>query len=163
MTRKRISAAWSRGKKLLRAVAFAAAAAALVAGLTVASVGGASAAPHAAAAAAQAPAPCTAGTTVQTKAGPVCGLTANSITSYLDIPFAAPPVGNLRWEPPQPHAPWTTALQATTAAPECPSPGFPPGSPPAAGTSEDCLYLKVEVPAGAKPGEIGRASCRERV
>ena len=54
---------------------------------------------------------------------------------------------------PQPHTPWTTVLQATTAAPECPSPGFPPGSPPAAGTSEDCLYLKVEVPAGTKPGE----------
>ncbi len=96
---------------------------------------------------------CAASTTVQTKDGPVCGLTANSITSYLDIPFAAPPVGKLRWQPPQPHAPWTTTLQATTAAPECPSPGFPPGSPPAAGTSEDCLYLKVEVPAGTKPGE----------
>jgi para-nitrobenzyl esterase len=153
MTRKIISAASSRGKKLLRAVAFVAAAAALVAGLTVASVGGASAAPHAAAVAAQAPASCAASTTVQTKDGPVCGLTANSITSYLDIPFAAPPVGNLRWQPPQPHAPWTTTLQATKAAPECPSPGFPPGSPPAAGTSEDCLYLKVEVPAGTRPGE----------
>ena len=153
MTRKIISAASSRGKKPLRAVAFAAAAAALVAGLTVATVGGASAAPHAVAVAAQAPTSCAAGTTVQTKDGPVCGLTANSITSYLDIPFAAPPVGNLRWQPPQPHAPWTTTLQATTAAPECPSPGFPPGSPPAAGTSEDCLYLKVEVPAGTKPGE----------
>ena len=153
MTWKRISAASSRGKKLLRVAGFVAAPAALVAGLTVASVGGASAAPHAAAVAAQAPASCTAGTTVQTKDGPVCGLTASSITSYLDIPYAAPPVGALRWQPPQPHAPWTTVLQATTSAPECPSPGFPPGSPPAAGTSEDCLYLKVEVPAGAKPGE----------
>jgi para-nitrobenzyl esterase len=153
MTWKRISAASSPGKKLLRAVVFVAAAVALVAGLTVASVGGASAAPHAAAVAAQAPTSCTAGTTVQTKDGPVCGHTASSITSYLDIPFAAPPVGDLRWQPPQPHATWTTVLQATTAAPECPSPGFPPGSPPAAGTSEDCLYLKVEIPAGTKPGE----------
>jgi para-nitrobenzyl esterase len=153
MTRKIISAASSRGKKLIRAVALAAAAAGLGAGLTVASAGGAPAAPRAVTAAAQAPASCAAGTTVQTKDGPVCGLTANSITSYLDIPFAAPPVGQLRWQPPQPHAPWTSTLQATTAAPECPSPGFPPGSPPAAGTSEDCLYLKVEVPAGTKPGE----------
>ncbi|HUN34095.1 MAG TPA: carboxylesterase family protein [Trebonia sp.] len=117
---------------------------ALVAGLTVAGVG---------ASAAQAPPSCTAGTTVQVKDGPVCGLTADGITSYLDIPYAAPPVGALRWQSPQPHAPWTTVLSATTAAPECPSPGFPPGSPPAAGTSEDCLYLKIEAPAGAKPGD----------
>jgi para-nitrobenzyl esterase len=128
-------------------VAFIAAAAALVTGLTVAAVGGTSATAHAASPS------CTAATTVQTKDGPVCGLTADSITSYLDIPYAAPPVGDLRWKSPQPHAPWTTVLQATTAAPECPSPGFPPGSPPAAGTSENCLYLKVEVPAGAKPGD----------
>jgi para-nitrobenzyl esterase len=153
MTWKRISAASLRRNKPLRAVTFAAAAAALAAGLTVAGVGGASAVPRAEAVSAQAPPSCTSGTTVQTKDGPVCGLTASSITSYLDIPYAAPPVGDLRWQPPQPHAPWTTVLPATTAAPECPSPGFPPGSPPATGTSEDCLYLKVEVPAGAKPGD----------
>lgn len=151
MAWKRISAVSPRGNKRLRVATFAVAA--LVAGLTVASVGGASAAPHSAAVASQAPPACTAGTTVQTEDGPVCGLTANSITSYLDIPYAAPPVGDLRWEPPQQHAPWTTVLPATTSAPECPSPGFPPGSPPAAGTNEDCLYLKVEVPAGAKPGD----------
>jgi len=132
-------------------VTFAAAAAALVAGLTVAAAGGASAAPAAVAApaaagAAQAPTPCTAGTTVQTKDGPVCGLTANSITSYLDIPYAAPPVGKLRWEPPQPHSPWTTTFQATKAAAECPG-VF------GTGTSENCLNLKIEVPAGAKPGD----------
>ena len=148
MTWKRISpSSQLRTKRPLRALAFIAAAAALVAGLTVAAVGGASATAHAASPS------CTAATTVQTKDGPVCGLTADNITSYLDIPYAAPPVGDLRWKSPQPHAPWTTVLQATTAAPECPSPGFPPGSPPAAGTSENCLYLKVEVPAGVKPGE----------
>jgi para-nitrobenzyl esterase len=147
MTWKRISPTSPPGKKRpLRTAAFIAAAAALVAGLTVAAVGGASGASAASPS-------CTAGTTVQTKDGPVCGLTADNITSYLDIPYAAPPVGDLRWKPPQPHAPWTTVLQATAAAPECPSPGFPPGSPPAAGTSEDCLYLKVEVPVGTKPGE----------
>jgi para-nitrobenzyl esterase len=148
MTWKRISPALPPGsKRPLRTVAFIAAAAALVAGLTVAVVGGTSATAHAASPS------CTAATTVQTNDGPVCGLTADNITSYLDIPFAAPPVGDLRWKSPQPHAPWTTVLQATTAAPECPSPGFPPGSPPAAGTSENCLDLKVEVPAGAKPGD----------
>ena len=148
MTWKRISPTLPPGsKRPLRTVAFIAAAAALVAGLTVAVVGGTSATAHAASPS------CTAATTVQTNDGPVCGLTADNITSYLDIPFAAPPVGDLRWKSPQPHAPWTTVLQATTAAPECPSPGFPPGSPPAAGTSENCLDLKVEVPAGVKPGD----------
>jgi para-nitrobenzyl esterase len=148
MTWKRISPALPPGSnRPLRMMAVIAAAAALVAGLTVAAVGGTSATAHAASPS------CTAATTVQTNDGPVCGLTADDITSYLDIPYAAPPVGDLRWKPPQPHAPWTTVLQATTAAPECPSPGFPPGSPPAAGTSENCLYLKVEVPAGAKPGD----------
>ena len=147
MTWKRISPASPlRNWRPLRAVTFIGAAAALVAGLSVAAVGGASGASAASPS-------CTSATTVQTKDGPVCGLTASGITSYLDIPYAAPPTGNLRWKSPQPHASWTTVLQATTAAPECPSPGFPPGSPPAAGTSEDCLYLKVEVPAGAKPGE----------
>jgi para-nitrobenzyl esterase len=143
------TASTTRAKKKFRAAALTGAAVALVAGLTVAAVGGASAAAHAAA---RAPS-CTAGTTVRTKDGPVCGLTADGITSYLDIPYAAAPVGDLRWKPPRPHAPWTAVLSATAAAPECPSPGFPPGSPPAAGTSENCLYLKVEVPAGAKPGE----------
>ena len=147
MTWKRISPASPlRNWRPLRAVTFIGAAAALVAGLSVAAVGGASGASAASPS-------CTSATTVQTKDGPVCGLTASGITSYLDIPYAAPPTGNLRWKSPQPHASWTTVLQATTAAPECPSPGFPPGSPPAAGTSEDCLYLKVAVPAGAKPGE----------
>lgn len=140
----RVAAARSR-KRRLRAASVAVSAVVLVAGLTAASVSSATAAPQATA--------CTAGTTVRTQDGPVCGVTSGSITSYLDIPFAAPPVGGLRWQPPQPPAPWTRTLQATSAAPECPSPGFPPGSPPASGTSEDCLYLKVEVPAGATPGE----------
>src|ERR1700722_10120509 len=107
MTWKRISPASPLGnKRPLRAVTFIAAAAALVAGITVTAIGGSSAAAHAASPS------CTAGTTVPTKDGPVCGLTADTITSYLDIPYAAPPVGDLRWKSPQPHAPWTTVLQA---------------------------------------------------
>jgi para-nitrobenzyl esterase len=57
--------------------------------------------------------PCSSGTVVQTRSGPVCGVTANGQTSYLDIPYAAPPVGSLRWTPPQPVRPWATTYQAT--------------------------------------------------
>jgi para-nitrobenzyl esterase len=84
---------------------------------------------------------------VRTDKGPVCGATTDGITSYLDIPYAAPPLGDLRWRPPQPHQPWTTTLPATKRLPVCPNP-----STPAAWTTEDCLDLEVRMPAGTKPG-----------
>ncbi len=99
------------------------------------------------------PPPCSPGTLVQTRSGPVCGVTANGQTSYLGIRYAAPPVGKLRWKPPQPVHPWTSTYQATQRGAACPSPGFPAGSPPQAGTSEDCLNLEVEKPAGARAGQ----------
>ena len=151
MTWKRISAASPRGKKPLRAVMLITAAVGLAAGLMVAVTGFTSAAPRAAAAAAQAPPACTPGTTVQTADGPVCGVTASGVTSYLGIPYAAPPVGALRWQPPQPAAPWTTTLQATTAGNICPGPNQTTG--PAVLGSENCLNLNVQVPAGAHAGQ----------
>ena len=93
--------------------------------------------------AAAAPA-CTAGTLVQTEDGPVCGVTADGVTSYLGIPYAAPPVGALRWEPPARVTPWTTTFQATAPGNICPGPSSPGG--PTVG-SEDCLNLNVQVPA----------------
>ena len=102
---------------------------------------------------AQTPPSCTSGTLVQTRSGPVCGVTANGQTSYLDIPYAAPPVGRLRWRPPQPVHPWTSTYPATQRGAACPTPGYPPGSPPQAGTSEDCLNLEVEKPANVGPGQ----------
>src|SRR5436190_10946808 len=50
--------------------------------------------------------PCASNTTVQTTTGPVCGTVTNGDTVWLGIPYASPPVGKLRWTPPQPHAPW---------------------------------------------------------
>ncbi len=102
---------------------------------------------------AQTPPSCTSGTLVQTRSGPVCGVTANGQTSYLGIPYAAPPVGKLRWRPPQPVHPSTSTYQATQRGAACPTPGYPPGSPPQAGTSEDCLNLEVEKPANVGPGQ----------
>lgn len=102
---------------------------------------------------AQTPPPCTPNTVVQTGSGPVCGVTTNGQTAYLDVPYAAPPVGRLRWRPPHPARPWTRTLRATQRGPGCPTPGFPAGSPPQSGTSEDCLTLEVQRPAGVAPGQ----------
>jgi para-nitrobenzyl esterase len=88
---------------------------------------------------------CAPGTTVSTADGPVCGTTVNGVNEWLGIPYAAPPVGNLRWRPPQPPGPWSTPLQATAFGSECAQefPGFPPGG------SEDCLFVNVWAPADA--------------
>ncbi len=94
---------------------------------------------------------CSAGTLVRTQSGPVCGVTAKGQTSYLDIRYAAPPVGALRWMPPQPVQPWTTTYQATRRGLGCASPSFPSGGL-AKGTGEDCLFLEVQEPAHLKPG-----------
>ncbi|MGH3185102.1 MAG: carboxylesterase family protein, partial [Streptosporangiaceae bacterium] len=112
------------------------------AGLTVGLTGRATAAAGRAAAAAA----CTAGTLVQTRDGPVCGVTANGVTSYLGVPYAAPPVSNLRWEPPAPVTPWTTTLQATAPGNICAEPSLSGGVT----GSEDCLNLNVQVPAGTR-------------
>lgn len=81
---------------------------------------------------------------VTTSEGVVTGLLAGSERAYLGIPYAAPPVGPLRWEPPAPHAPWSAPLQATHFGPHCPQPVTPFGT---VSITEDCLYLNVFMPA----------------
>jgi len=51
--------------------------------------------------------------------GEVQGQRVGQFTSYKGIPFAAPPVGPLRWKPPQPVAPWKEPRQATEYGPAC--------------------------------------------
>ncbi len=80
---------------------------------------------------------------VQTSAGAVGG-TNGDIRSFKNIPFAAPPVGPLRWKAPQPAPAWNGVRDATAFGPECPQPA-PPGTP----ASEDCLTLNVWTPAAA--------------
>src|SRR5690349_20677296 len=85
---------------------------------------------------------------VKTDAGPVTGLAADGVAAYKGIPFAAPPVGALRWKAPQPARPWTAVLAADHYASDCMQKPFggdaaPLGTPPA----EDCLYLNVWTPA----------------
>ncbi len=81
--------------------------------------------------------------------GRVRGAAADGVVSFKGIPFAAPPVGPLRWRPPQPAARWTGVRAATAYGHDCmqepfPSDAAPLGTPPA----EDCLYLNVWRPAG---------------
>src|SRR6185503_19105139 len=80
--------------------------------------------------------------------GRVSGVVTNGIAAFKGIPFAAPPVGALRWKAPQPVTTWTDIRVAGTFAPGCiqdPTLGRLFGAPDA--ISEDCLYLNVWTPA----------------
>ena len=85
------------------------------------------------------------GPVVRTANGAVRGLASGAVDEFLGIPYAAPPVGALRWQPPQPAASWSGVRAATQFAPHCPQVAGPFGE---ASTSEDCLYLNVFTPAG---------------
>jgi para-nitrobenzyl esterase len=85
---------------------------------------------------------------VRTDAGTVQGAAENGIGVYKGIPFAAPPIGNLRWKPPQPAKHWDGLRDAIQYAPDCMQKPMPPlfvAGP--AGFNEDCLYLNVWTPA----------------
>lgn len=75
------------------------------------------------------------------------------IREYLGIPFAAPPVGNLRWRPPQPVVPWQGVRPADRFSPACMQRAQSPNSGSwnrgLIHTSEDCLYLNVWTPASS--------------
>ena len=110
----------------------------LVAGLAAALLAGrasADAAVHAAAPTA----------VVATVDGKVQGTSAQGVDRFLGMPYAAPPVGPLRWRPPQAPASWSGIRQATRFAPFCPQ--LPRGVFASPSTSEDCLYLNVFAPA----------------
>lgn len=81
---------------------------------------------------------------VQLTSGQVAGVKLNSgIKVYRGIPFAAPPVGDLRWKPPQAPIPWSGVLQADSYGPVCMQQGT------SALMSEDCLYVNVWTGAAA--------------
>jgi para-nitrobenzyl esterase len=83
------------------------------------------------------------GPVVQTAEGPVRGFVQNGVYEFLGIPYAAPPVGPLRWMPPQPVKHWHEPLEATQFANTCAQVtelGVFAGPP---NINEDCLYLNV--------------------
>jgi para-nitrobenzyl esterase len=81
---------------------------------------------------------------------------ADGITAYKGIPFAAAPMGELRWRPPAPAAPWKGVRAAHDFSPDCPqapnkfasSVGVEPRQ------SEDCLYLNVWTPARSQATKL---------
>jgi para-nitrobenzyl esterase len=86
---------------------------------------------------------------VKTVSGPVSGVTADGVESFKGIPFAAPPVGDLRWRAPQAAAHWKQVLKADQYGHDCMQEPFggdaaPLGTVP----SEDCLVLNIWRPAG---------------
>lgn len=83
---------------------------------------------------------------VVTGSGAVRGVVAADYRTFAGIPYAAPPVHDLRWRAPSPAARWTSIRDATKPASPCPQLGGPDGS--AAVGSEDCLYLNVVTPVG---------------
>lgn len=87
-----------------------------------------------------------AGPIVHTQYGDLRGLTVGNVTSYRGIPYATPPVGEYRWRPPQPVAPWKEVRDATKDCASCPQTAWPGST---ATMSEDCLFINVWAPATA--------------
>jgi para-nitrobenzyl esterase len=83
---------------------------------------------------------------VPTQYGPVLGTTIGNMRAFAGIPYAAPPVGELRWEPPRPHLRWSAPLRATQFANHCPQNQSAFGLK---SITEDCLYLNVFAPSGS--------------
>jgi para-nitrobenzyl esterase len=102
-----------------------------------------------------------AGVAVKTDAGQIVGkFQQNSaVRAFLGIPFAAPPVGPLRWKPPQQVTPWESVRTTTAYGAQCMQPTRSKtsvyyeyaGDQP---TSEDCLYLNVWAPSDMRDGKL---------
>src|SRR4029078_1539648 len=81
---------------------------------------------------------------VTTSSGPVQGTVDGPVAKFLGIPFAAPPVGALRWQPRRDPQAWKQTLVAEKFASACAQPGL--GAFAAPSDAEDCLYINVFAP-----------------
>jgi para-nitrobenzyl esterase len=90
---------------------------------------------------------------VKTAYGQLAGVAKNGVNAYLGVPYARPPVGDLRWRPPAPPLPWQGVRDATHMGASCmqntPAPWgpFTPEYLYGEAHSEDCLFLNIWVPA----------------
>lgn len=85
---------------------------------------------------------------IQLDSGPISGKVEDGVRIFSGIPYAAPPIGELRWKPPQKIASWTQVRNSTDFGPSCPQ----PKQQDTGKFSEDCLYLNVWTTA-KKPDE----------
>jgi para-nitrobenzyl esterase len=83
---------------------------------------------------------------VMTADGAVAGQRRAGVDVYRGVPFALPPLGALRWRPPQPVRPWQGVRDASRFAPACMQQGVSMPGEMAPSVSEDCLYLNVWAP-----------------
>src|SRR5580692_9534191 len=126
----------TRARRVRRAALSAVSAVSVAAAVLAASAGGAVASPTSG----------SANPVVRIDGGLIRGASAAGVNSFLGLPYAAPPTGNLRWRPPQPASSWSGVRDATQFGASCPqaqahNPFLPPGT-----ISEDCLYLNVYTP-----------------
>ena len=85
---------------------------------------------------------------VKIDSGSLHGVSQDGVVSFKGIPFAAPPVGNLRWKPPQPVQPWTGVRPAASFGADCmQAPWEPEGYRIVTTPSEDCLFINVWTPS----------------
>ena len=86
------------------------------------------------------------GPIVATQEGRIQGVISNGVAEFLGVPYATPPLGNLRWKPPKKHEPWTNVLKTTAYAPICAQITTLGVFAGPANNNEDCLYLNVFTP-----------------
>jgi para-nitrobenzyl esterase len=95
---------------------------------------------------------------VKVDTGVLAGEANDRANVFRNVPFAAAPVGPLRWAPPKPPAPWSGERDAAQAGPSCPQPMKADNTPNSGGAngpvSEDCLQLNVFAPKGAKGAPV---------
>jgi para-nitrobenzyl esterase len=99
------------------------------------------------------------GAKVTIDSGTLAGSSAGGVNTFKGVPFAKPPVGALRWQPPQTPDRWSGDRDATKFQTPCVQPTNADGKTPNGGgvwgkTSEDCLYLNVFAPANAKSAPV---------
>jgi para-nitrobenzyl esterase len=90
--------------------------------------------------------------TVSVDGGRIAGTVDRGVRVFKGIPYAAPPVGPLRWRPPQPVVAWNGVRDGAAFGAECPQTQYPAGSVyirPIQKQSEDCLFLNVWTAAKA--------------